>query len=85
MKELTPLTGELPSTGTGLRCCPCLDAAIERGASLDDVPAAITMAPVVQGFTMQGNQVMAPVVVPVCAECRKRQMGIKSKAGLIAV
>lgn len=69
--------------GGGLRCCPCTDNALTNDTPLADVPVAITMAPSVQQFTMPGQQIMAPVVLPVCADCRKRQMGVVSKTGLM--
>ena len=65
-----------------MKCCPCTDNAILEDTPLDDVPEAVTMAPSVQQFTMPGQQIMAPVVLPVCAACRKRQMGVVSKTGL---
>jgi hypothetical protein len=68
-----------------MKCCPCLDDALAAGAPAEDVPEAVTMAATVQGFTVNGQPVMAPVTLPVCAECRKRQIGVKSKTGLIAV
>lgn len=67
----------------GLKCCPCTDDAIINSTPIKDVPAAVTMAPSAQMFTINGQQVMAPVVLPVCAPCRKNQLGIASKTGLV--
>ena len=47
------------------------------------MPVAITMAPSIQTFTANGQTIMAPVVLPVCIDCRKRQMGVVSKTGLM--
>ena len=55
---------------------------ITDGTGTEDVPAAFTMAPILQTFTVQGRDVAAPCVVPVCLDCRKRQMGVVSKTGL---
>jgi hypothetical protein len=66
----------------GLKCCPCTDTAITNNTP---VPVAVTMAPSLQMFTINGQQVQAPCVIPVCADCRKLQLGIVSKTGLIAV
>ena len=74
--------GELMAANIGLRCCPCTDKAITDDTGTDDVPAAFTMAPILQTFTVQGRDVAAPCVVPVCLDCRKRQMGAVSKTGL---
>ena len=79
--DLVP--GELIAANLGLRCCPCTDNAIINDTPLDDVPAAFTMAPSVQTFTANGQTIMAPVVLPVCIDCRKRQMGVVSKTGLM--
>ena len=74
--------GELIAMSTGLRCCPCLDKAIKDGTDPEDVAAAITMAPSMQTFTMGGQQLNAPCTIPVCVDCRKRQMGAVSRTGL---
>jgi hypothetical protein len=75
--------GELMTANVGLRCCPCTDNAITNDTAIEDVPPAITMAPSIQTFTIGGQEVRAPVTIPVCLDCRKRQMGIVSKTGLI--
>lgn len=77
-----PVFGELITANYGLRCCPCTDKAIADGTPLEDVPEAFTMAPSMQVFTMGAQQVSAPCTIPVCADCRKRQMGAVSKTGL---
>lgn len=74
--------GELIAANIGLRCCPCLDKAIKDGTDPEDVAAAITMAPSMQTFTMGGQQLNAPCTIPVCVDCRKRQMGAVSRTGL---
>ena len=65
-----------------MKCCPCLDNAIINDTPVADVPEAVTMAPSIQTFTANGQTIMAPVVLPVCIDCRKRQMGMVSKTGL---
>ena len=80
MASIPPITVPVLA---GLKCCPCLDNAILNDTPAEDVPAAVTMAPSVQTFTMPGQQIMAPIVLPVCVDCRKRQMGITSKTGLV--
>ena len=77
-----PASGELIAANYGLRCCPCTDRAIRDDTPLEDVPGAFTMAPSMQTFTMGGQQLNAPCTIPVCADCRKRQMGTVSKTGL---
>ena len=67
----------------GLLCCPCTDNAINHGTPIEDVPPAVTMAPSLQMFKMNGETVHAPCVLPVCVECRARQMGVTSKTGLV--
>ena len=73
-------------SGSGLKCCPCTDNAIIQDTPLDQVPAASTMAPSLQTFTVMGPQgmqeIQAPCVIPVCTDCRTRQLGVKSKTGL---
>ena len=66
----------------GLACCPCTDIAISKDTPIEDVPVAFTMAPSVQAFTVGGQDVMAPVVIPVCVDCRRKQLGVTSKTGL---
>lgn len=68
---------------SGLKCCPCTDNAIAEDTPIGDVAAAVTLAPSMQTFTMQGQQITAPCTIPVCLDCRKRQLGFVSKAGLI--
>jgi hypothetical protein len=75
--------GELMTANIGLRCCPCTDKAITDDTPIEDVAAAVTMAPSIQTFTVGGQEVRAPCTIPVCVDCRKRQMGIVSKTGLI--
>lgn len=65
-----------------MKCCPCTDKAITDGQPGTDVPEAATMAPSVQTFTVNGQQIAAPVVLPVCLECRKNQLGVVSRSGL---
>jgi hypothetical protein len=67
----------------GLLCCPCTDNAIIKGTPLADVPPAVTMAPSLQTFSMGPEQVHAPCVLPVCVDCRTRQLGVTSKTGLV--
>lgn len=66
-----------------MKCCPCIDMAITNDTPTADVPEAVTMAPSIQTFNMGGQQLNAPVVLPVCIDCRKRQMGVVSKTGLV--
>ena len=76
--------GELMVGNLGLKCCPCTDNSLTKGKpELDDIPPAFTMAPSVQTFTIQGNDVMAPCVIPLCVDCRRKQLGVVSKTGLI--
>lgn len=75
--------GEPLTAANDLNCCPCTDDAIINSTPIKDVPAAVTMAPSAQMFTINGQQIMAPVVLPVCAPCRKNQLGIASKTGLV--
>ena len=81
-----PIKGELLTAANGLKCCPCTDNAIIQDTPLDQVPAASTMAPSLQTFTVMGPQgmqeIQAPCVIPVCTDCRTRQLGVKSKTGL---
>ena len=79
-----PLFGEQMVGNLGLKCCPCTDKAIADGeVDLDQVDMAVTFAPSMQTFTLQGQQISAPCVIPVCVDCRKRQMGVVSKTGLM--
>lgn len=83
MAVVPPLNVPVKAMLTGLKCCPHTDEAITNGTPVDDVPAAVTMAPSVQTFTVNGQQIAAPVVLPVCAGCRQRQLGPASKTGLM--
>ena len=79
-----PLFGEQMAGNLGLKCCPCTDNSLTKGKpGLDDIPPAFTMAPSVQTFTIGGNDVMAPCVIPLCVDCRRKQLGVVSKTGLI--
>jgi hypothetical protein len=75
--------GELKAANTGLRCCPCTDQNIADGGDPGDVPAAVTLAPVMQTFAMGGQQVMGVVNMPVCYKCRSAQLKPLSKTGLV--
>ena len=71
-----------------LKCCPCLDQAIADGHSADSeeaayVPVAATLVTVMQPFTVGGQQIAAPVTMPVCYACRKKQLAPVSKSGLV--
>jgi len=68
----------------GLKCAPCTDQHIldDRGTSPDTVPDAFTITTVMQTFAAGGQQIAAPVQLPVCYPCRKRLLGTVSKAGL---
>ena len=68
--------------GMDLKCSPCLDARITAGGDAA-VPDAVTLVPVLQSFAVNGQQVVAPVPVPVCMECRRKQLGKVSRAGLV--
>lgn len=81
-------TAEIPvrfeATITGLKCAPCTDQAITTGTDAGDVPAAYTLAPVVQTFNVGGGQqIAAPIVIPVCWDCRKTQLAPVSRTGLV--
>lgn len=66
-----------------VKCSPCTDAAIAEGVTADDVPTADIIITVMQTFTMGGQQMAAPVTMGVCFNCRKDQLGIVSKTGLV--
>ena len=66
-----------------LMCCPCTDQNITDGGDPDDIPAAITLAPVMQAFAMGGQQVVGVVPMPVCYDCRTKQLAPVSKTGLV--
>lgn len=84
MASIPPINVPLKATlSTGLKCCPHTDKAIIDGTPVDDVPDAVTMAPVLQMFTVGTQKVPMPVVLPVCADCRKNQLGVVSKTGLV--
>jgi hypothetical protein len=68
------------------KCAPCLDAAITSSepGGLESVSDAVVLTTVVQVFPMAGGQQMAaPVLMPVCLPCRKQQLGAVSKTGLV--
>ena len=67
-----------------MKCSLCLDAALQNETPVQDVPEAAAMVAVMQAFTLNGQQIAAPVPLLVCADCRKRQLGVVSKTGLIA-
>jgi len=70
--------------GMDLKCSPCLDARITAGGAVAGVvPDAVTLVPVLQSFAVNGQQVVAPVPVPVCMECRRKQLGKVSRVGLV--
>jgi hypothetical protein len=68
-----------------LKCAPCTDEAVIKGdrTAYADIPDAWTLAPVVQTFNMGGQQIAAPLALPVCVACREKQLGKVSKNGLI--
>jgi hypothetical protein len=67
-----------------LKCCLCTDELITSGGTDESaVPDAFTMAPLLQSFNAGGQQVMAPVTLPVCFACREKQLGKVSKSGLV--
>ena len=69
---------------TALKCTVCTDEAITRGDPDDaKVLDAITLSPLVQTFNMGGQQIAAPLALPVCYSHRERQLGKVSKNGLI--
>lgn len=72
----------VPAASPVLKCCPCLDNLLTGAKNAGKVADAVTMAPSVQQFTINGQQVAMPVVLPVCEACRRRQLGIASKNGL---
>jgi hypothetical protein len=71
------------------KCAICLDTAIMAASSAEPavagrVPDAVVLATVVQTFPMPGGQQMAaPVLMPVCMACRQQQLGRVSKTGLV--
>ena len=66
-----------------LKCSPCADQAIADGLDLDGLPDAVLLAAVVQAFAVNGQQIAAPVMLPVCLDCRKKQLVTVSKNGLV--
>jgi hypothetical protein len=69
-----------------LKCCPCTDQLIADGGSYPetDLPDACTIVPLVQTFDIGGGQqIAAPVALPVCFDCREKQLGKVSKQGLV--
>lgn len=66
-----------------LKCCPCTDEAIGKGApfNADELPAAVTMAPWAQVFTVGGQQIIGVTPLPVCKNCRAAQLGRPSSNG----
>jgi hypothetical protein len=67
---------------TNLKCSPCTDQAITDGQEMEGVADAFTLAPVVQVFGVNGQQIAAPLALPVCPDCRKKQLATVSKSGL---
>ena len=70
-----------------LKCCMCVDKHITDGGSYPDpaIADACTIVPVVQTFNVGGQQIAAPVSMPVCYGHREEQLGKVSKAGLVTV
>ncbi len=70
---------------TGLKCAPCTDELITAGGSYPetDLPDAVTLAPLVQTFNVGGQQIAAPLALPVCFGCREKQLGKVSRPGLV--
>ena len=70
-----------------LKCAFCADPAIRDGLTLSHIPNAVTFAAHMQTFSIpspQGMQeVMAPVSLPVCYDCRHKQLAPLSKTGLV--
>lgn len=68
-----------------LKCAPCTDQLITDGRSYPEheLPDAVTMVPTVQAFNVGGQQIAAPVPLPVCFACRSKQLGTMSKRGLV--
>ena len=71
-----------------LNCAPCTDKAITDGhgphsEEAAKVPAAVTIVTVLQTFVAGGQQIAAPVPMPVCYDCRQQQVGKVSKHGLV--
>lgn len=69
-----------------LKCAPCTDALITSGRSCPedaDLPDAVTIAPTMQTFSVGGQQVAAPIGLPVCFTCREKMLGKVSKTGLL--
>ncbi len=70
--------------GMDLKCSPCLDQRITDGGDVAGVvPDAVTIVPLLQSFAVNGQQVVAPVPVPVCMDCRRKQLGTVSRTGLV--
>ena len=67
-----------------MKCCICIDRLLMASDSIETAADAITYAPVPQVLQVDGSVVGGVVAVPVCGDCRKRQLGVKSKTGLIA-
>ena len=81
-----PILGELIAGAVNhLKCCPCTDQAITGNTDTDAIPDAVTIAPVLQTIPAGGQQVGGIVPMPVCLDCRKKQLGVASKAGLVTV
>ena len=66
-----------------LKCCPCTDRCITDGGEPVAIPEAWTLAPVMQTFAMGGQQVIGVVNMPVCYQCRTKQLAPLSKTGLV--
>lgn len=67
-----------------LKCAPCTDQRIADGQpDATGIPDALTIVTVVQTFNAGGQQIAAPVMLPVCYACRQKQLGVVSKHGLV--
>ena len=67
-----------------LKCAPCTDKHItDGGQDADGVADAVTIVTVLQTFVAGGQQIAAPVSMPVCYDCRQQQVGKVSKHGLV--
>lgn len=69
-----------------LKCSPCTDQAITDGKPAElaaELPDAVTIVPTLQTFVAGGQQIAAPIAMPVCYACRQQQLGKVSKQGLV--
>ena len=69
------------------KCVLHTDKMIVAGGDPDPagLPDAVTWAPVMQKFTFEGQPVVAPVVLPVCYDCRSAQVASVSRSGLSVI